>query len=145
MINARTEEFKPVFDSFGGAWKDGGRLINVLTFGPVLIMDGELAHDNFTRPDKSHDVYAQRMVIAQDGPLSYLCICCEGPESANSRGLTINEMGDYVLTLNCQTAYNLDGGSSSCIVFHDEKINSLDTGKDRAVSDIVYFGSALAP
>ena len=42
----------------------------------------------------------------------------------------------------CQSAYNLDGGSSSTVVLNNQKINALSTGKTRQISDIIYFASA---
>lgn len=144
VLNANMDTFNPVYESFGGAWDEGGHLINILTFGPVLIMDGKLAHEDFKSPENGANKLAQRMVIAQDGPLSYLCVSTEGPES-DSRGLKLSELADYILGLGCHTAYNLDGGSSSTMVFHGEKINSLETKKVRSVSDIVYFASAIQP
>ena len=46
--------------------------------------------------------------------------------------------------LGCQTAYNLDGGGSSTMVFMGEVVNRPTTNgrsiSERAVSDIVYIG-----
>ena len=84
------------------------------------------------------------MILAQDGPLSYVCICSEGPESDNSTGLTLDQIAHYISTMGLQTAYNLDGGGSASVVFNKEKINSLSTHKTRSVSDCIYFASALA-
>lgn len=41
-----------------------------------------------------------------------------------------------------RVAYNLDGGYSSAMVLHNEKINWPENGVNREVSDIVYFASA---
>ena len=141
---ASMEVFNPIYESFGGAWDGGGRLVNILTFGPVLIMDGKLAHEEFKSRENGANKLAQRMVIGQDGPLSYVCVSSEGPESG-SRGLKLNELAEYMLGFGCHTVYNLDGGNSSTMVFHGEKINSLETKKIRAVSDIIYFASAMQP
>ena len=144
VLKADEAEFRAAYDALGGAAEKGGSVVNALTFGPALIVEGELAHDEFVRHDGGARPPAQRMVLAQDGPLSYLCICSEGPESKNSVGLTLAQMADYVKTLNCTIAYNLDGGSSSAMVFDGEKINAQSTGKVRSVADIVYFSSALS-
>jgi len=58
-------------------------------------------------------------------------------------GLTLPEMTEFMAGLNCQNAYNLDGGSSSTMVMNNKKINALDTGKVRQVCDIVYFATAV--
>lgn len=130
---------------YDGPADQGGRILQAFTFGPALVVDGALAHDVFERPDKSGLKRAQRMVIAQDGPLSYVMICCEGPDNTNSQGLTLAEMANYALSLGVTTAYNLDGGGSTMMVFRGEKINALSTSKNRSVSDIIYFCTGVTP
>lgn len=129
---------------FGGAAEDGGSIMHALTFGPALVIEGQRAHEQFMRPDGSENKRTQRMVIAQDGPLSYVLVCCEGPDNTDSQGLTLDEMAQYMLSLGVETAYNLDGGGSTTMVFRGEKINATSTSKNRSVSDIIYFCSALA-
>lgn len=143
VLDATEEAFTEVYDALGGAYDEGGQIVNAFTFGPAFIANGELTRETFVRPDdKKGESVAQRMVFAQDGPLSYVCICSEGPESDNSAGLTLDQIAQYVSTLGLETAYNLDGGGSASVVFNKEKINSLSTRKTRSVSDCVYFASA---
>ena len=40
------------------------------------------------------------------------------------------------------TAYNLDGGDSTMMIFRNEKINDKDNENTRNISDIIYFASA---
>jgi exopolysaccharide biosynthesis protein len=143
LFHAGKESFKDAYDARGGAWEDGGSIINIITFGPALVVGGAHAHETYYRYNTGVNVAAQRMVIAQTGPLSYLLVTCEGPESPNSVGLTVQQMADYMVELGCETAYNLDGGSSSTLVFRNAKINSLDTRKVRPVADIIYFSSGI--
>ena len=143
VLNPTEETFTAAYEGLGGAYEDGGRVVNVFTFGPVLVKNGRQAHEAFIRPDKSENKLTQRTVFAQVDELSYLFVLCEGPESPNSKGLTLQQMADYVLSLGCETAYNFDGGSSSTLVFQEQKINSLSTRKKRPVSDIVYFSSGI--
>ena len=141
LLNADAEAFDQAYQQFGGVYDKGGRIVNAFTFGPTLVLDGKQAHEAFTRPDKSENKKTQRTVFAQVAPLSYLFVICEGPESPESTGLTLQEMTDYLLPLGCQIAYNLDGGSSSTLVLNNKKINSLSTRKNRPVSDIIYFST----
>lgn len=144
--SAMKDSFMAKYDELGGAWDEGGQIVNSYTFGPAFIVDGVRTRESFTRADdKKGESVAQRMVFAQDGPLSYVCICSEGPESDNSKGLTLDQIADYLDTLGLTTAYNLDGGGSASVVFNKEKINSLSTRKIRSVSDSVYFASAATP
>lgn len=132
------------YAQFGGSVEEGGDIVQAFTFGPALIENGVRAHEEYQRADGGARKKAQRMVIAQDGPLSYVIVCCEGPDNKNSEGLTLEEMGQFMLGLGVQTAYNLDGGGSTTMIFNGGKINALTTSKNRAVSDIIYFCSGVA-
>lgn len=132
------------YQALGGSVEEGGEILQAFTFGPALVVNGERAHEVFVRPDHSQDKRTQRMVIAQDGPLSYVIVCCEGPDNVDSQGLTLEEMAQYMLSLGVTTAYNLDGGGSTTMVFRGEKINALTSSKNRSVSDVICFCSALA-
>lgn len=119
-----------------------GTPINGFTFGPGLIVNGEVRRhegDHFYAGEKP----AQRMCLAQVGPLEYLCICSEGPEDPGSTGMTLDQFTDLVASFEgVQNAYNLDGGSSTTMVFQNDKINSPDNPKRRPLCDIIYFASA---
>ena len=73
------------------------------------------------------------MAICQTGPLEYLLITSEGPQNPGSTGLSIYQFVDLVSSMpGVQNAYNLDGGSSSTLVFRMDgknwqKINALST------------------
>ncbi len=119
-------------------------VVNSFAFGPLLVRDGK-------RVDEVHyfDVgtvkKAQRMAIAQTGPLSYMCVSTEGPEDKGSQGLTVDEFATLMEALGCDIAYNLDGGSSNTMAFRNEKINSPLNPKERYIFDILYFATAVEP
>ena len=117
-------------------------MINTFTFGPVLIAEGKPLEDNY-QDDIGYDRKTQRMVMAQDGPLSYVFVATEGPENKGSVGLTIPELTEFVSTLGVKTAYNLDGGSSSAMLLGNDKINGLSSGKVRPLCDILYFSTLV--
>ena len=63
--------------------------------------------------------------------------------TADSRGVTLAQLADLFVKYGCETAYNLDGGGSSTMVFNGQVINQPTDGRkdgEREVSDIVYFG-----
>ncbi len=144
LLAADRAAFDTAYNELGGAWDQGGHVVNVFSFGPLLVNNGSYAQASYPRQDIGLNRPAQRMVIAQTGPLSYLFVTCEGPESADSLGMTIPQMADYMVGLGCNIAYNLDGGSSATLVFHLKKINSLDTHKIRPVADVIYCCSGVA-
>ena len=114
------------------------------SYGSQLTAMAERAHEEYQRADGGARKPTQRMVIAQDGPLSDVMVCCEGPDNEDSKGLTLEEMGQFMLDLGVETAYNLDGGGSTAVAFQGGKINVLDTSKNRSVSDIIYFCTGVA-
>ena len=105
-------------------------------------MDGE-RYTDLEKDEAAPEKLAQRICIAQTGPLSYLCVATEGPENEGSMGLTLEQFADYVSALGCVNAYNLDGGSSSTVVLNNKKINSLSTRKVRPICDIIYFATSV--
>lgn len=143
VLSPSMSEFDAVFEEMGGAAADGGRVLHALMFGPALVIDGELAYERFSKYNSGERKPTQRTVFAQAEPLHYKIICCSGPESDGSRGMTLDELAAYVHGLGVQVAYNLDGGSSSSMVFNGRKINSLDTHKVRPISDILYFSTGM--
>ena len=130
--NATRESVAPFADT----------VVNSFCFGPALVMDG-VRCEKLEKDEAAPNKLAQRICIAQTGPLSYLCVATEGPENEGSLGLTLSQFADYVYGKNVITAYNFDGGSSSTVVLNDRKINSLTTEKMRQLSDILYFATAI--
>lgn len=138
-----------------------GNIVNALTFGPGLIIDGVPQADRITEISKTSAgrdftdqvaafKSAQRIVLAQTGPLEYLVIATAGPEDKGNTGLSLIQLIDLLQTRypEIQNAYNLDGGTSSWMVFRTEasaysKINVPTNPKLRSVSDIIYFASAI--
>ena len=115
-----------------GAW-------NVLSFGPALLVDGEIAvssNEEVGRAMASNP----RTAIGIVDELHYLFVVSDGRTSA-SEGLSLMELAQVLQELGAKTAYNLDGGGSSTMVFRGQVINNpTSNGKrisERSVSDIV--------
>lgn len=128
-------------------------IVNSFNFGPVIIQDGEVTREDFNTV-YNHDYIGthkdcQRMAFCQLDKLTYLCVTSEGPEDKDSKGLTmaefvdcLKEVDEALTEYDIQVAYNLDGGSSSTMVFKNKKINAPTNPKVRYLSDIIYFASA---
>lgn len=119
---------------------NGKQVINAFCFGPALVVNGELNQD-WSCDEASYSEYCQRMCIAQVDKLHYKVFCCGSPDRG-SQGMTIRQFAKVVHSYGVQTAYNLDGGNSTMLVFGGEKLNDLDNNKVRDVADIIYFASA---
>ena len=83
-----------------------------------------------------------RTAIGILGEKHYVYVVSDG-RTEESAGLSLYELSEFLQELGCKTAYNLDGGGSSTMVFQGEVVNKPTTGGDRiserAVSDIVYI------
>ncbi len=85
------------------------------TFGPVLIMDGQVNQEAYNKNSGLNP----RTCIAQraDGAVIFLCI--DGRQ-ANSLGGTYSDAIDILVEYGAVNAYNLDGGSSTAMFYRDD-------------------------
>ncbi|MBQ9298950.1 MAG: phosphodiester glycosidase family protein [Clostridia bacterium] len=116
-----------------------GGAVQVLSFGPALIESGEISvgpNDEVGRAMASNP----RTALAQVGPLHYLFVVADGRTSA-SQGLSLHQLAQFLQSLGAETAYNLDGGGSSAMIFNGQLVNIPTTtgsrSNERSVSDIV--------
>jgi exopolysaccharide biosynthesis protein len=86
----------------------------------------------------------RRCAICQveHGKLEYVCVVTDGPEENPGGGLNLQEFADFIVTLGVKYAYNLDGGTSTWMVFRNERLNVFGDRKKNAIADIIYFASA---
>lgn len=116
--------------------------IQIFSFGPALLMDGEIA---VTEEDEVGKAMADnpRTAIGVYEPGHYVLLVSDG-RTKESKGLTLYELAEFLQELGVTTAYNLDGGGSSTMVFQGEIVNNPTTNgrkiTERSVSDIVYIG-----
>ena len=115
-----------------GAW-------NVLSFGPALLIDGEIAVSSGEEVGRAM-ASNPRTAIGIVDDLHYLFVVSDGRTNA-SEGLSLRELAQVLEELGAKTAYNLDGGGSSTMVFQGQVVNNpTSNGKritERSVSDIV--------
>ncbi len=120
---------------------DGAR--QALSFGPALVKDGKVA---VSEGEEVGTAMASnpRTAIAVLGDLHYLFVVSDG-RTDESEGLSLYQLAGFLESLGASTAYNLDGGGSSTMVFQGEVVNHPTTSgrsiKERSVSDIVYIGN----
>ena len=119
---------------------DGREVWNTFSFGPAMIIDGEIFHTASGHSIEGN-LATQRIAIAQIGPLQYAVIEIDG---GNGTGMNIKEFSAYILQLypDCRVAYNLDGGGSTHLIVDGRLIHK--TANSRAISDIIYFASSIA-
>ena len=135
------------FEITNSGEKSGQELIDegvwqAFTFGPALVENGSVTVSATQEVGKAM-ASNPRTAIGILGEGHYVFVVSDGRTSDNE-GLSLSELAAFMQSLGCTTAYNLDGGGSSTMVFNNEIINVPTTSgnsmSERKVSDIVYIG-----
>lgn len=120
------------------------------SFGPVLVEDynilGDCAFDELA--DRN-----PRSAIGYVEPGHYVMIVCDGRDEEVSRGLSMIQLAQVFEDEGCQIAYNLDGGTTSTIMFFGNYITRRtayphvpEIYNHRTVAELFYIGvSDLCP
>ncbi len=119
--------------------------VQTLSFGPALVENGTVAVDSDDEVGRAMASNPRTAIgIKADG--TYLFVVSDG-RTDESEGLSLLQLAEFMKSLGAETAYNLDGGGSSTMVFNGSVINvptgggiGNGSGSERKVSDIVYIG-----
>ena len=126
-------------------------IVNAFTFGPALVKDGESLT---MRKDYGYEPNGRtaRTAIGQLDTLRYVMVVAEGKEKPE-RGVTHQQLADFMYSLGCRDAFNLDGGGSSYMFWGDPGFTGPQTkypqyynvmmAGHRDISDIIYFATAV--
>ncbi len=114
----------------------------VLSFGPGLVEDGQISVTEGEEVGKAMASNPRTAIgVLENG--NYILVVSDG-RTEESEGLSLYELAQVMQELGAVTAYNLDGGGSSAMVFNGQLVNKPTTSgssiKERSVSDIVYIG-----
>lgn len=139
MILERDQEFKTVEDV--QAYADENDIRFSLSFGPILVKDGENVCPKNYDLGEVKERYS-RAAICQMDKLHYLYIAA-GMEGEAFGLMTMRTFSKHVAATGCQQAYALDGGQTTTIVLNNEVINHVNYGSERRISDIIYFATAI--
>lgn len=112
-----------------------------LAFGPVLIEDGEIVAPKSYILGEINDRYT-RSAICQLGECHYLMLASSA-ENGYSAVPTISIFADTLYEMGIPNAYTLDGGQTATIIMNDKVINRVVYDAERAISDIIYFATAI--
>ena len=119
--------------------------VQTLSFGPALLENGAVMVDSDDEVGRAKASNPRTAIgIKADG--TYLFVVSDG-RTDESEGLSLLQLAEFMKTLGAETAYNLDGGGSSTMVFKGSVVNTPTgggigngSGSERKVSDIVYIG-----
>ena len=117
-----------------GAWQ-------VLSFGPGIVSDGEITVSENEEVDKAMRSNP-RTAIGYIDENHYVLVVSDG-RTAESEGLSLYELAEFMQSIGVTEGYNLDGGGSSTMYFNGYVVNNPTSSgnriKERDVSDIIYF------
>ena len=120
--------------------------VQTLSFGPALVEDGQVTVGTYEEVGRAMASNPRTAIgIREDG--TYLFVVSDG-RTEESEGLSLYELAEFMQSMGADTAYNLDGGGSSTMVFNGTVVNDPTgghaghgSGTERSVSDIVYIGN----
>lgn len=130
----------------GPDFPDGGNPWDVseaIGGGPLLIKNGEPIADytpELFPPDITSST-APRTAIGITADDKLINLVVDGRQE-HSKGVSLGELTDILLELDCVEAINLDGGGSSCLLVRDQVINQPSDGTTRNIPSVVTIKSA---
>ena len=112
-----------------------------VAFGPSILEDGVIDVPFHYPWGENYESYA-RAAISQVGDLHYLFVAANRGDWSPMHFST-PEVAQLMLEHGCTMAYSLDGGQTAEVLFHGELRSLPEFGKERVVSDVICFASAL--
>ena len=116
-----------------------------LAFGPVLVVDSQCQPipANYGLGEVG-DSYPRAAIAKMSGELHYLLVAAnQDPDRGYLNVPNMTQFGKRLQEFGAVDAYALDGGQTAVIVTNDKLINRPSYGYQRAISDIIYFATAL--
>ena len=114
-------------------WADGviSEIKNTFTFASPLVVNGQASNETTSMPSPTGA--PKRQAICQIDGNNFLLI--------TGSNLTRQNLIDIMLSANCQTGTNFDGGGSIALLFKSKNSTKIDTvvGNGRALTEVGYF------
>ncbi len=127
MMTYAPDEINPEVIEARGPWISWN-------FGPSLLDRDGQPKTKFNLPDHIGE-RNPRAAIGYYEPGHYCLVLVDGRQDGYSQGLNVDELAVLMSELGCKTAYNLDGGISAQLVWHDKMINRQ--AKQRNTTDMI--------
>ncbi len=131
------------------------RLIRAFDIGDTLTIDHELLGTdlkNLTGAIGGSDIIVKngqntyqwperhpRTAVGYNKEQTRLYLIVVDGRQIQSAGMTLGELGDFMLTTPIFNAINLDGGASTTMIINDEVVNSPSLLRERTVSNGLYI------
>ena len=120
---------------------DEHRISFSIAFGPVLVDKSERCEPANYALGEINDGYP-RAALGQRDELHYVVTVANG-QGSHWEYPTIHEFASRVATFGCEKVYSLDGGQTGVIAMNGKLMNPVQFGKQRQISDIFYFATAI--
>jgi exopolysaccharide biosynthesis protein len=120
-------------------------VINTISFGPALLIDGKLGTDLDTyRVDYNIGSTVitglqPRTGVGMIDKNHFVFVVVDGRNKGHSKGMELEEFAKVFQGLGCRNAYNIDGGGSATMYFMGKVINIPSKKVERGTSDIFYI------
>lgn len=130
-------EFEPVHPEYAtdAHWKKMDYLVGG---AGLLIWDSEPVRDYMVEKlTKGFDTTRHpRTAVGINDQGNWIFVVVDGRQPGQSLGMTLDELTDLMLSLDCRYAINLDGGGSTTMYLNGSVVNSpSDVGGERPVAD----------
>jgi len=119
---------------------------NTLSFGPAIVEAGAVvAGIDSVEVDTNvgnHSIQGDqpRTAVGVIDSDHLVFVVVDGRAEGYSEGVTLPELAEIFVGLGAVTAYNIDGGGSSTMVFDGALVNDpLGKGTERGTSDVLYI------
>ena len=113
--------------------------VNVFSFGPILLRDGEINPMLYTYYRSIEPRHALGMIE----PNHYLILSVQG-RNKDSKGTMLQRVAEMMKERGVTQALNLDGGNTMALIFHGRMLNKLATFKKknfvRTVTSLIGIG-----
>lgn len=124
---------------------DSSDVIYTFAFGPMMVDDYKLNKtdrlDNYII-GQVDQVYP-RACIGQFGYDKHYLLCTVDYKSRSVRGTTVRRLAEVMQQKGVRFAYNMDGGQTAALMYHNKLFNEVAYGGQREVSDILFFATAI--
>jgi hypothetical protein len=110
--------------------------------GPILVRDGKREKFN-VEPGQAYEIssMAERHPRAAVGwsETHFFFVEVDGRQKGLSVGMTLDELGKWLLDLGCEQAMNLDGGGSAALWYNGEVRNSPADRVEREIANCLVI------
>ena len=120
--------------------------INVFSFGPILIRDGEIDEKMYGSYYRSLE---PRHALGMIEPGHYLLISVQGRKEKDSRGTMLQRVAEMMKERGVPQALNLDGGNTMALMFRGRMLNKEAVYQNRkfvrSVTSLIGIGNTEIP